>query len=150
MFSFLYTIFDTILDWIGLKDDYSHSNKGFSDIMIESIQEHIQNDKEYIENRKSFSKYNDMYEIYDILEKDYDLILPSFTNSDNLIDWFNESIAEATDMKDTDKKVKLLLLKVEYEKWKDIENRDTNMKMKQSLLGEDLSIEDYIEIMNES
>ena len=150
MFSFLYTIFDTILDWIGLRDDSRYTNKGLNDIMRESLQEHIQYDKEYIENRKSFSKYKDIYEIYDILEKDYDLSLPSFTESDNLIDWFNESIAEATDTKNTERKIKLLLLKVEYEKWKDIQRRDTNMKMKESLLEEDLSIDDYIEIMNES
>ena len=90
MFSFLYTIFDTILDWIGLKDS-GYSNKGLGDVMRESLYEHIQYDKEYIENRKSFSKYNDIYEIYDILEKDFDLILPKLTESDNLIDWFNES-----------------------------------------------------------
>ena len=149
MFSFLYTIFDTILDWIGLKDS-GYSNKGLDDVMRESLYEHIQYDKEYIENRKSFSKYNDIYEIYDILEKDYNLILPKLTESDNLIDWFNESIAEATETKDINKKIKLLLLKVEYEKWKDIQKRDTSMRMKESLLGENLSIDDYIEIMNES
>ena len=149
MFSFLYTIFDTILDWIGLKDS-GYSNKGLDDVMRESLYEHIQYDKEYIENRKSFSKYNDIYEIYDILEKDFDLILPKLTESDNLIDWFNESIDEATLTKDINKKIKLLLLKVEYEKWRDIQKRDTSMRMKESLLGEDLSIDDYIEIMNES
>tara|TARA_B000000557_G_scaffold14047_1_gene11059 strand:+ start:359 stop:808 length:450 start_codon:yes stop_codon:yes gene_type:complete len=149
MFSFLYTIFDTILDWIGLKDS-GYSNKGLDDVMRESLYEHIQYDKEYIENRKSFSKYNDIYEIYDILEKDFNLILPKLTESDNLIDWFNESIAEATETKDINKKIKLLLLKVEYEKWRDIQKRDTSMRMKESLLGEDLSIDDYIEIMNES
>ena len=149
MFSFLYTIFDTILDWIGLKDS-GYSNKGLDDVMRESLYEHIQYDKEYIENRKSFSKYNDIYEIYDILEKDYNLILPKLTESDNLIDWFNESIAEATETKDINKKIKLLLLKVEYEKWRDIQKRDTSMRMKESLLGENLSIDDYIEIMNES
>lgn len=149
MFSFLYTIFDTILDWIGLKDS-GYSNKGLGDVMRESLYEHIQYDKEYIENRKSFSKYNDIYEIYDILEKDFDLILPKLTESDNLIDWFNESIDEATLTKDINKKIKLLLLKVEYEKWRDIQKRDTSMRMKESLLGEDLSIDDYIEIMNES
>ena len=149
MFSFLYTIFDTILDWIGLRDS-GYSNKGLDDVMRESLYEHIQYDKEYIENRKSFSKYNDIYEIYDILEKDYNLILPKLTESDNLIDWFNESIAEATETKDINKKIKLLLLKVEYEKWKDIQKRDTSMRMKESLLGENLSIDDYIEIMNES
>lgn len=149
MFSFLYTIFDTILDWIGLKDS-GYSNKGLDDVMRESLYEHIQYDKEYIENRKSFSKYNDIYEIYDILEKDFNLILPKLTESDNLIDWFNESIAEATETKDINKKIKLLLLKVEYEKWRDIQKRDTSMRMKESLLGENLSIDDYIEIMNES
>ena len=149
MFSFLYTIFDTILDWIGLRDS-GYSNKGLDDVMRESLYEHIQYDKEYIENRKSFSKYNDIYEIYDILEKDYNLILPKLTESDNLIDWFNESIAEATETKDINKKIKLLLLKVEYEKWRDIQKRDTSMRMKESLLGENLSIDDYIEIMNES
>jgi len=149
MFSFLYTIFDTILDWIGLKEP-GYSNKGLDVVMRESLYEHIQYDKEYIENRKSFSKYNDIYEIYDILEKDFDLILPKLTESDNLIDWFNESIDEATLTKDINKKIKLLLLKVEYEKWRDIQKRDTSMRMKESLLGEDLSIDDYIEIMNES
>jgi len=149
MFSFLYTIFDTILDWIGLKEP-GYSNKGLDVVMRESLYEHIQYDKEYIENRKSFSKYNDIYEIYDILEKDFDLILPKLTESDNLIDWFNESIAEATETQDINKKIKLLLLKVEYEKWRDIQKRDTSMRMKESLLGEDLSIDDYIEIMNES
>ena len=53
MFSFLYTIFDTILDWIGLKDS-GYSNKGLDDVMRESLYEHIQYDKEYIENRKVF------------------------------------------------------------------------------------------------
>lgn len=149
MFSFLYTIFDTILDWIGLKEP-GYSNKGLDVVMRESLYEHIQYDKEYIENRKSFSKYNDIYEIYDILEKDFNLILPKLTESDNLIDWFNESIAEATETQDINKKIKLLLLKVEYEKWRDIQKRDTSMRMKESLLGEDLSIDDYIEIMNES
>lgn len=149
MFSFLYTIFDTILDWIGLKEP-GYSNKGLDVVMRESLYEHIQYDKEYIENRKSFSKYNDIYEIYDILEKDFNLILPKLTESDNLIDWFNESIDEATLTKDINKKIKLLLLKVEYEKWRDIQKRDTSMRMKESLLGEDLSIDDYIEIMNES
>lgn len=148
MFSFLYTIFDTILDWIGLKDS-GYSNKGLDDVMRESLYEHIQYDKEYIENRKSYSKYNDIYEVYDILEKDFDLILPKLTDSDNLVDWFNESISEATETKDINKKIKLLLLKVEYEKWRDIQKRDTSMRMKESLLGEDLSIDDYIEIMNE-
>ena len=148
MFSFLYTIFDTILDWIGLKDS-GYSNKGLDDVMRESLYEHIQYDKEYIENRKSYSKYNDIYEVYDILEKDFDLILPKLTDSDNLVDWFNESISEATETKDINKNIKLLLLKVEYEKWRDIQKRDTSMRMKESLLGEDLSIDDYIEIMNE-
>ena len=149
MFSFLYTIFDTILDWIGLKNS-TYSNKGLNDVMRESLYEHIQYDKEYIENRKSFSKYTDINEIYDILIKDYNLTLPIFTESDNLIEWFNESIAEATETKDIEKKIKLLLLKVEYEKWRDIQKRDTYMRMKESLLEEDLSIDDYIEIMNES
>ena len=76
--------------------------------------------------------------------------MPKLTESDNLIDWFNESIAEATETKDINKKIKLLLLKVEYEKWRDIQKRDTSMRMKESLLGENLSIDDYIEIMNES
>ena len=149
MFSFLYTIFDTILDWIGLKNS-TYSNKGLNDVMRESLYEHIQYDKAYTENRKSFSKYTDINEIYDILIKDYNLTLPIFTESDNLIEWFNESIAEATETKDIEKKIKLLLLKVEYEKWRDIQKRDTYMRMKESLLEEDLSIDDYIEIMNES
>ena len=149
MFSFLYTIFDTILDWIGLKNS-TYSNKGLNDVMRESLYEHIQYDKEYIENRKSFSKYTDINEIYDILIKDYNLTIPIFTESDNLIEWFNESIAEATETKDIEKKIRLLLLKVEYEKWRDIQKRDTYMRMKESLLEEDLSIDDYIEIMNES
>ena len=149
MFSFLYTIFDTILDWIGLKNS-TYSNKGLNDVMRESLYEHIQYDKEYIENRKSFSKYTDINEIYDILIKDYNLTLPIFTESDNLIEWFNESIAEATETKNIENKIKLLLLKVEYEKWRDIQKRDTYMRMKESLLDEDLSIDDYIEIMNES
>ena len=149
MFSFLYTIFDTILDWIGLKNS-TYSNKGLNDVMRESLYEHIQYDKEYIENRKSFSKYTDINEIYDILIKDYNLTLPIFTESDNLIEWFNESIAEATETKDIEKKIRLLLLKVEYEKWRDIQKRDTYMRMKESLLDEDLSIDDYIEIMKES
>ncbi len=149
MFSFLYTIFDTILDWIGLKNS-TYSNKGLNDVMRESLYEHIQYDKEYIENRKSFSKYTDINEIYEILIKDYNLTLPIFTESDNLIEWFNESIAEATETKNIENKIKLLLLKVEYEKWRDIQKRDTYMRMKESLLDEDLSIDDYIEIMNES
>lgn len=150
MLSFLYAIFDTILDWIGLNDYHSYSNKGLTDVIKDSLYENIEYDKEYIDNRKKHSKYTDIQEIYEILRKDFNLTISNYVTHENLIDWFNESIHAANDVKDTEKKIKLLLLKVEYEKWWDIEKRDTNMKMKQSLLDEDLSIDDYIEIMNES
>ena len=149
MLSFLYAIFDTILDWIGLNQYHTYPNKGLTDAIKDSLYENIEYDKEYIDNRKKHSRYKDIQEIYEILRKDFNLTISDYVTHENLIDWFNECIRVATDIKDTEKKIKLLLLKVEYEKWYDIEKRDTNMKMKQSLLDEDLSIDDYIEIMNE-
>lgn len=149
MLSFLYAIFDTILDWIGLNQYQSYSSKGLTDVIKDSLYENIEYDKEYIDNRKKHSRYKDIQEIYEILRTDYNITISNYVTHENLIDWFNENIRVATELKDTENKVKLLLLKVEYEKWSDIEKRDTSMKMKQSLLNEDLSIDDYIEIMNE-
>lgn len=147
MFSFLYTILDSILEWTGFKS--VEPAKGMSDVLRESLCSHIEHDKSYIESRKKHSKYKDIHQIYDILTKDYGLKLPVFGTSLNLIDWFNEQINEYTETKQSEKKVKLLLLKVEYQKWIDITKRDNQLKLKESLLEDSITLEDFIEIMNE-
>lgn len=150
MFSFLYAIFDKILDWIGLSQNHVSLDNGLTDVIKDSLYEHIEYDKQYIENRKKHSKYTDIQQIYNIIRKDYNLTISDYVTHENLIKWFDESILEANDQKNTENKIKLLLLKVEYEKWRDIEKRNSQMQMKQSLLFDQLSIDDYIEIMNES
>lgn len=147
MFSFLYTIFDSLLEWIGLKYEES---KGLDTVMRESIFENISNDIEYINNRKSHSKFKDIEEIYEIIRNDYNLTIATFHTPLNLLLWFDEQILESNEQKNVEEKVKLLLLKVEYEKWLDIEKRDSQLKMKQSLLEDSITIDDYIEIINET
>lgn len=147
MLSFLYTIFDSLLEWIGLKYEES---KGLDTVMRESIYENISNDIEYINNRKSHSKFKDIEEIYEIIRRDYNLTITTFHTPLNLLLWFDEKILESSEQKNVEEKVKLLLLKVEYEKWLDIEKRDSQLKMKQSLLEDSITIDDYIEIINES
>lgn len=147
MLSFLYTIFDSLLEWIGLKYEES---KGLDTVMRESIFENISNDIEYINNRKSHSKFKDIEEIYEIIRNDYNLTIATFHTPLNLLLWFDEQILESNEQKNVEEKVKLLLLKVEYEKWLDIEKRDSQLKMKQSLLEDSITIDDYIEIINET
>lgn len=151
MLSFLTLLFDQILDWIGLKNysNVSVKSNSLDSALRDSIVERIEYNKEYIENRKKRSQYNSIHEIYRLLEKDYDLTLPKYETSDNLLDWFSEKIAEANNEKNIHEKIKLLLLKVEVEKWFDIEKKMTDLELKESLLQESLSIDDYIEIINE-
>ena len=147
MFYFLYSIFDTLLEWVGLKTE--EKSNGLNDLLRESIYSDIEYDKRYIESRKKRYKYNSIYDIYKILDKDYGLKLPMFGDSLNILSWFTETIDGFTEEKNVEEKVKLLLLKVEYEKWSDITKREKHLSLKESLLDDSLTVDDYIEIMNE-
>ena len=147
MFYFLYSIFDTLLEWVGLKTE--EKSNGLNDLLRESIYSDIEYDKRYIESRKKRSKYNSIYDIYKILDKDYGLKLPMFGDSLNILSWFTETIDGFTEENNVEEKVKLLLLKVEYEKWSDITKREKHLSLKESLLDDSLTVDDYIEIMNE-
>lgn len=147
MFSFLYTIFDSFLEWIGLKYDES---PGLDLIMKESVYENISCDIEYINNRKKYSRFKDIEQIYEIIRNDYNLTIATFHTPLNLLLWFDEKIEEANNQKNVEEKVKLLLLKVEYEKWLDIQKRESHMILKRSLLEESITVDDYIEIMNDT
>ena len=72
-----------------------------------------------------------------------------FGDSLNILSWFTETIDGFTEEKNVEEKVKLLLLKVEYEKWSDITKREKHLSLKESLLDDSLTVDDYIEIMNE-
>ena len=46
MFYFLYSIFDTLLEWVGLKTE--EKSNGLNDLLRESIYSDIEYDKRYI------------------------------------------------------------------------------------------------------
>ena len=109
MLSFLYTIFGSLLEWIGLKYD---DPPGLDTLMRESVYENISNDIEYINNRKNYSKFKHIDEIYDIIRRDYNLTIATFQTTLNLLLWFDEKIAEANELKNVEEKIKLLLIDI--------------------------------------